>query len=240
MRQFRILLIVAGFVMLALVLAQPVKATISTQQAQIGFTIVVNVTPSPVAYVPRASLGGSNQGIVASTSLQRISPSLARGFRAESLQFEGGSTLVAQVQHSVLVQAEVTPNPKGAILYTDVGGNPGSSVTVNAVAGTTQQYPCAFTVTVGMTTTWVLDEGLSNDFASGWSGKDLANDTYISAATPKPTSTPYVVYADDGSVWSQMATGTAMTTYCVTLTLTVPGTTDSGTYSTNAVYTLFN
>jgi len=248
MKQFRLLLIVAGFVMLALVLAQPVKATISTQQAQIGFTIIVNVTPSPMpsstglVYVPEQAPAMEGRPSIGAISARRLTPSLARGFQAEDLQFEGGSTLVAQaqVQHSVLVQAEVTPNPKATILYTDVGGNSGSSVTLNQTAGTTVQYACAFTVTVDMTTTWVLDQGISSDFATGFPGKDLANDTYKNSATPLPTSTPYVVYADDGSVWSQMATGTTESTYCVTLTLTVPGTTSEGTYSTNAIYTLFN
>jgi hypothetical protein len=250
MKRFQFFLIVAGFAILALVLAQPVKATISTQQAQIGFLIIVNVTPSPMPTPTPLLLGYASQHAqptggrpsIGTVSLHRITPDLARGFHAESLQFEGGSTLVAQaqVQHSVLVQAEVTPNPKATILYTDVGGSGGSSVTLNQIAGTTEQYPCAFTVTVDMLTTWVLDEGISSDFAGDFPGKDLANNTYNSVATPLPTSTPYVVYADDGSVWSQMATGTAKTTYCITLTLTVPGTTPEGTYSTNAIFTLFN
>ncbi len=248
MKRFQFFLIVAGFAILALVLAQPVKATIATQQAQIGFTIIVNVTPSPMptgtglAYAPQQATATSERPSIGSLSLRRIMPDLARGFRAENLQFDGGSTLVAQaqVQHSVLMQAEVTPNPKATILYTDVGGSGGSSVTLNQTAGTTAQYPCAFTVTVDMTTAWSLEQGLAADFAAGFPGKDLANDTYKNSATPLPTSTPYVVYPDDGSEWSLMATGSSMTTYCVTLTLTVPGTTDEGTYSTNAIYTLFN
>jgi hypothetical protein len=251
-KRFQFLLIVAGFAILALVLAQPVKATISTQQAQLGFTIIVNVSPSPMpsatptppllGYAPQQAQSTGGRPSIGSLSVRRITPDLARGFHAENLRFEGGSTLVAQaqVQHSVLVQAEVTPNPKATILYTDVGGSGGSSVTLNQIAGTTEQYPCAFTVTVDMLTTWILDEGISNDFATDFPGKDLANDTYNQVATPLPTSTPYVVYADDGSVWSQMATGTTKTTYCVTLTLTVPGTTPEGTYSTNAIFTLFN
>jgi hypothetical protein len=252
MKRFQFLLIVAGFAILALVLAQPVKATIATQQAQIGFTIIVNVTPSPMpsatptppllGYALQQAQSTGGRPSIGSLSLRRVTPDLARSFHAESLQFEGGSTLVAQaqVQHSVLVQAEVTPNPKATILYTQVGGSGGSSVTLNQVAGTTEQYACAFTVTVDMVTAWSLEQGLSADFASGFPGKDLANDTYKNSATPLPTSTPYVVYPDDGSEWSLMATGSAMTTYCVTLTLTIPGTTEEGTYSTNAIYTLFN
>jgi hypothetical protein len=250
MKRFKFFLIVAGFAILALVLAQPVKATIATQQAQIGFTIIVNVTPSPMPTPTPLLLGDARQQAqpasgrpsIGTVSLRRITPDLARSFHAENLQFEGGATLVAQaqVQHSVLVQAEVTPNPKATILYTDVGGSGGSSVTLNQIAGTTEQYACAFTVTVDMTTAWSLEQGLSADFAAGFPGKDLANNTYKNSATPMPTSTPYVVYPDDGSEWSLMATGSSMTTYCVTLTLTIPGTTDEGTYSTNAIYTLFN
>jgi hypothetical protein len=247
MNRFRLLLVAIGLVVLGITLTEPVKATIATQQAQIGFTIIVNVTPSPMptgtpllGYAPQKASATSGRPSIGAVSLRRVTPDLRRAFRAESLQFDGGSTLVAQaqVQHGVLVQAEVTPNPKATILYTDVGGSYSTSVVLNQTAGTTAQYPCAFTVTVDMLSTWVLDEGLSADFASDFSGKDLANNTY--ASTPLPTSTPYVVYADDGSVWSQMATGTTKMTYCVTLTLTIPGTTDAGAYSTNAVYTLYN
>jgi len=248
MKRFQFLLILAGFVMLALVLAQPVKATIATQQAQIGFTIIVNVTPSPMpsstglVYVPEQAPATEGRPSIGSMSARRLTSSLARGFQAENLQFEDDSTLVAQaqVQNPLLVQAEVTPNPKATILYTDVGGTGGNSVTLNQTAGTTVQYACAFTVTVDMTTAWSLEQGLSNDFASGFPGKDLANDTYKNSATPLPTSTPYVVYADDSSEWSLLGSGSTMTTYCVTLTLTVPGTTSEGTYSTNAIFTLFN
>ncbi|MGB6986745.1 MAG: hypothetical protein WBD74_12295 [Candidatus Aquilonibacter sp.] len=247
MNRFRLLLVAIGLVVLGIALTQPVKATIATQQAQIGFTIIVNVTPSPMptttpllGYAPQHTSDASGRPSISAVSLRRAMPDLRRAFRAESLHFDGGSMLVAQaqVQHGVLVQAEVTPNPKATILYTDIGAAPASSVTLDQTAGTTVQYACAFTVTVDMLTTWVLDQGLSNDFASDFSGKELANNTY--AATPMPTSTPYVVYADDGKVWSQMATGTTKTTYCVTLTLTIPGTTDSGSYSTNAIYTLYN
>jgi hypothetical protein len=249
MKRLQLLLIPAGFVMLALVLAQPVKATISTQQAQIAFTIVVDVlaptaspTPLLLGYVPRQAPATGARPAISAVSFRHITPDLEHGFHAENLQFEGESMLVAQaqVQHSVLVQAEVTPNPKATILYTDVAGSSSTSVTITQTAGTTEQWPCIFTVTVDMLSTWILDEGISNDFDTAWSGKDLANDTYVQAATPKPTSTPYVVYADDGKVWSQAATGTTKTTYCVTLTLTVPLATTAGDYSTNAIYTLFN
>jgi hypothetical protein len=239
MNRLRLGLGVIAFAVLALLFAQPVYATISSVQSQIFITIIVNVTPSPVAYVPHAApqtAAPTAAGIVAATSLRRATPSLLHSMRAEALQFDPGGELVAQQkQGSVLVQAEVSPNPKATILISNV-----PVVTVNQIAGTTVQYPCAFTVTVNMATSWILDEGLSNDFSTAFKGGDLANNTYLSAATPLPTSTPYAVYADDGSKWTQLNTGTAITTYCVTLTLTIPAATTGGTYNSNAVYTLYN
>ncbi|MGC2131369.1 MAG: hypothetical protein WA629_14890 [Candidatus Aquilonibacter sp.] len=250
MKRAQLLLAALAIGILALVLTQPVKATIASQQQQIGMLIIVVVSPNPLGYVPhQAPAGNAAPAVVSSLSRHRVTPSLARGFQAEGLHFEqGSSTLVAQaqVQHSVLMQAEVTPNPKATILYTQEPlGTPANSVTLNATAGTTTQYPCAFYVIVDMNTTWSLEEGLASEMtaSSGGStfpGKDVANNTYISSATPKPTSTPYVVYPDDGKSWSLLGSGTSMTTYCVTLTITVPAETPATTYSDNAIYTLFN
>jgi hypothetical protein len=239
MKRFQFLCIAVGTLVLALVLAQPVKATIATQQDQIVITIVVNVTPSPLAYNPQQTPAQADaKPVISGMSLERVAPAAQREFRAEGLHFAGdSSTLVAQaqVQHGALVQSEVTPNPKATLLYSNV-----TSVEINAIAGTTVQVPCAFTVTVDMNSTWSLEEGITNDFAAGFPGTDLANNTFVNSATPKPTATPYVVYADDGSSWSVLGTGAVMTTYCVTLTLTVPSATSAGAYSTNAIYTLFN
>lgn len=237
MKRSNIFLIVAALLLLSLALIQPVKAGLQTQQAQIGVTIIVNVAPpTPVAYAPREAPAATGSGeIAAKMSLQRAVPSLNRVFEAQSLHFNQTSSLVvaqAQVQKPLLVQAEVSPNPNATLLYSN---NP--TVTINATAGTTVQVPCAFTVTVSTTTSWSLDQGLSNDFATNFSGKDLGNNTYVS--TPKPTSTPYYVYADNGNEWTLAGTGSAITTYCVTLTLTVPSTVSAGTYSSNAIYTLF-
>ncbi len=240
MKRFQLLLIAVGVVILGLVFAQPVRATIQTLQTQIFITVVVNVTPSPIGYLPHQAPVQNGQPVITSISLGRALPA-NRAFRAEGLHFTGDSTTVAQaqVQHGVLVQAEVTPNPKGTLLYSNQ-----SSVTANIIAGTSMQIVCAFTVTVDSTKAWSLDEGLATDFSGvsdgdpvGFSGTNLANDTY--KATPLPTSTPYVVYEDDGSKWSLVGTGSVMTTYCVTLTITVPGSTLAGPYSTNAVYSLY-
>jgi len=243
MKRAQLLLVALGLTILGIVLTQPVKATIQTQQAQIILNLVVQVVGTPIAYVPHQTLAQSGQPAIVS-ALRRAVPSIQRTFRAEGLHFDGDlSSLVAQaqVQHSVLVQAEVTPNPKGTILVSNV-----PNVTITAAPGQTVKVtpPCALTVTVNMSTAWSLEEGLSNDLTSStgstFPGKDVANDTYKNSATPLPTSTPYIVYADDGRVWSGLGSGTAITTYCVDLTVTVPASTTDGTYSTNAVYTLFN
>lgn len=239
MNRFRLLLVAIGLAVLGIVLTQPVKATIATQQAQMSVTIIVNVTPSPLAYVPHQEPGAGNMPVIASISLDRAAPpALQRAFRAENLKFAPDTSNMiaqAQVQHGVLVQAEVTPNPKATILTNNA---PGSTVILNQTVGTTQQWPCVFTVTVDMITAWSLEQGITSDFASGFPGKDLANNSYVS--TPRPTATPYVVYADDGSEWSLLGSGSAKTTYCVTLTLTIPTGVSGGAYVTNAIYTLFN
>lgn len=242
MKRLQIFLIAAGFMMLALVLAQPVKATIQTQQAQIFLNISVQVVGTPVVgYVPHQTQAGVPS---IASALRRALPSLQRAFHAEGIHFEGDSTLIAQaqVQHSVLVQAEVTPNPKGTILVSNV-----PNVMMTAAPGQTVQLMprCALTVTVNMATAWSLEEGIATDLTdpsngAAFAGKYLANDTYKNSATPLPTSTPYIVYATDGSVWSGLGSGTAITTYCVDLTVSVPASTTDGTYTTDAVYTLFN
>lgn len=236
MNRLRMLFVTAGIIVFGVLFARPVLATIETQQDQIGITIVVTVSPTPIAYVPHAVPASSGVGtIVASMSVHRAPAAMQRVFRAESLHFIGSPRVIAQaqVQHGVLVQAEVTPNPNATLLYSN-----NNLVSMSAYPGQTVFLSCAFTVTVDSTKSWSLDEGLSNDFASDWNGRTLANNTYVSAATPKPTATPYIVYADDGKAWSLAGTGKAMTTYCVDLTLNVPATIASGTYSTNAIYTV--
>jgi hypothetical protein len=241
MKRLQMFLVAAGFMMLALVLAQPVKATIQSQQMQIALNISVDVVGTPiVGYVPREAPSQAGVPSIAS-ALRRAEPSMQRAFSAEGLHFAGDSTMVAQV-HNVLVQAEVTPNPKGTILVTNV-----PNVAVTAAPGqtvVTTKSPCALTVSVNMSTAWSLEEGAATDLTgpggATFPGTALANNTFLSAGTPQPTSTPYIVYSTDGSVWSGLASGTAITTYCVVLTITVPASATDGTYSTEVVYTLFN
>ncbi len=234
MTRFRLLLAAVGLLVLGLVLSQPARATLSTLQSQIAVTIIVNVTPSPLAYNQSVIAASDEPRIRSSISLKRATPSMKRVFEAQSLHFDrSGPLIVAQAKQSpILVQAEVTPNPKATLLYSN-----DNDVIVNAVAGSTVQVPCAFMVTVDTTKNWTLYHGVSNDFSTDFPGKDLGNNTYV--ATPKPTATPYVVYADDGKAWVVLATGNKATTYCVTLTLTVPAAVAGGTYTSNAVYTLY-
>ena len=199
-------------------------ATFIQQRDQIAVTIIVNVTPAPrmAADLPSASSGSR---IRAAFTVDRH-----RSLRAGALSL---NNLIAQSQQDVRVEASIQPNPLGTLLYSNL-----NSVTLNATAGTTVVLPCAYTVTVDSTQSkWYLKDGLYQDFSGSFPGKSLANNTYISA--PQPTATPFFVYSDDGGVWYQVATNGLKQTYCVDLTLTIPVSVPGGTYSTNAVYTLY-
>jgi hypothetical protein len=224
MKRLQLLLAAVGAAIVGIIFVQPAKATIQSQQAQIFIDVVVQVVGTPIAYVPHQTPVVDNQPVIA--------------FRAENLHFvRDASTVVAQAQSPLLVQAEVSPNPKATILVSNV-----PTVTVTAAPGqtVTTAPACALTVTVNMSSAWSLQEGVSNDFSASFPGKDLGNNTYINADTPQPTSTPYIVYADDGDVWSAVGSGGTITTYCVNLTVSVPAGVTDGIYSTNAVYTLYN
>jgi hypothetical protein len=239
MNRLRLLFVTASALVFVMLFAEPVLSAIRTQQGQIGITVVVNVAGTPIAYAPGHAPQGTSPGVIAANvSLHAVPTTLQRGFHAESLQFVGGSSKViaqAQVQHSVLVQAEVTPNPNATLLWSN---NPVVTMPT-AAPGQTVTSSCAFKVTVDTTKSWSLEQGLSNDFTSTFPGKDLGNNTYVYGATPLPTATPYAVYADDGSVWTVIESGLTATTYCVDLTVTIPADVTDGTYSTNAIYTLF-
>lgn len=222
------------FLFFCVLAALPVVASaFVSQQDQIAVTIVVNVTPAPVAMVPQGSkIDGS--GIVAALSIRghRI---FEKQFAAQAIHFS--PDLVAQAvptaQGAVKVQAEVSPNPNATTLYSDQ-----NVVSINATAGTSVTVPCAYHVVVDTTKTyWQLSHGLSNDFAGSFPGTDLANNTHVAA--PNATATPFVVYADNGGKWALIATSSGPKTYCVDLTLTVPVSVAQGAYSSNAVYTLY-
>lgn len=222
----------AAFALLAIsiVLAAPSHGALGQQQrAQQTVYILVNVTPAPLAYSsPRRNTA---TGISARIALR------AKGSEASvdgDAAMDIGS-LVAQSapQQAVRVQAEVTPNPNATLLVTNQ-----QSVVMSATAGTTVTQPCAYTITsnAAAIVSWTIRQGLSSDFASGFAGSSLANDSYLTSATPQPTSTPFIVYP---SAWTVMASSGNTKSYCVDLTLTVPKTVPGGAYSTNAVYTLY-
>ncbi len=196
------------------------------QRDQIAVTVIVNVTPAPrMADRFRRATATSGSALRASLLLDK-----AGALRAQAISL---SRMVAQSQQAVRVEASVAPNPLGTLLVSNL-----TSVTINATAGTTVVVPCAYTVTVNTAITyWLLDDGLYSDFAAVFPGADLANNTYISA--PQPTATPFFVYSDDGGRWALREKSGGKQTYCVDLTLTVPVSVPGGTYSTNAVYTLY-
>ena len=219
-----------AFVVLALVpIAAP--AILVQQRDQIPVTIIINVTPNPLVY--NGSPGGA-AGIIASFSLHGHHGSNV-GFRAEALHFTAGAPVqVAQHQAPLKVEANVSPNPLATLLYSDV-----NQVTVNATAGgAAVKITCAYHVTVSTTVTyWQLKDGLYSDFAAGFPGGSVSRVSYITAPAVSPT--PFPVYLDNGGVWASLDTNKLTQTYCVDLSVAVPGTVPGGQYSSNAVYTLY-
>ncbi len=214
--------LLAGFLALATVAAA--LALFVQQRDQIAVTIIVNVTPAPrmAAFAPSATTGSH---IRAAFTLDAN-----RTLRADAISLD---RLVAQNQQAVRVEASVQPNPLGTLLVSNQ-----NSVTINATAGTTTVIPCAYTITVDTTVTyWQLKDGVYSDFSGTFPGNDLANNTYITA--PLATATPFFVYLDDGGQFALRETSGGTKTYCVDLTLTIPVSVSGGTYSTNAVYTLY-
>ena len=67
MKRAQLLLVVLGIAILGIVLTQPVKATIQTQQAQIVVNVVVQVVGTPVGYVPHQRLRAIHGRISAAT-----------------------------------------------------------------------------------------------------------------------------------------------------------------------------
>jgi hypothetical protein len=223
----------------ALVFIPVVALAIQIQRAQLGITIIVNVTPNPLGYVTGP---GATDRIVAVAHLRGAPLRVERAFEAQELHFlpVASGTVVAAVQHSLRVEAEITPNPTATLLTTDA---PGTTVTLNAEAGVATAFTCVYHVSVDTAvTSWSLKHGLSTDFdtvgnTNEFLGGNVANDSYL--ATPRPTSTPFGVYADNGGAWNVLDTNAGSKTYCVDLTVTTPIATPQGQYSSNAIYTLY-
>jgi hypothetical protein len=230
MNRLRVLFIGFAAMVIALALGQPGRsAFVQTQRDQIAVYILVNVTPAPLGYRVKSS-----------APIQIAARMLARAKGSEANvdvpHFYLGNA-VAQAHSAVRVQANVSPNPNATLLYSNT-----PTVTINQTAGTTATTSsCVYTVTVDTlaTTAWTLDDGLSGNFSSSFPGTDLANNTYPQAAAPQPTSTPFIVYANNNNTWNPKEKSSGMQTYCVTLTLTIPATVPGGAYSTNAIYTLY-
>jgi hypothetical protein len=219
---------------IAFLWARPGSALIQTQRSQIGINVVVNVTPSPIAY---------NPAVIAKAPAAAVEPIVARWtLRARGSQpsvddevLQGAGVLLAQAsaQSALKVQATVTPNPNATLLTANT-----YSVSLSGVAGTTVTQSCMYTIQVDTTiTSWTLREGLSASFSGTlFPGTDLANNSYLQAATPQPTSTPFVVYPSN---WTVLAASGGLKTYCVDLTVTIPGNVPGGQYSTSAIYTVY-
>ena len=218
----------------ALVWSRPTQALIQSQRAQIGITIIVNVTPTPIVYVPQ-TIARANEG----SRIDRL-PIMAKfGLHARGSAQGVDSTVIdvksliaqATAQGALKVQAKVTPNPNGTLLTSNF-----PSATISGMAGTTVKVSCIYQVKVDTTiTAWSLRQGLSANFdGSIFPGKDLSNNSYLS--TPNPVYTPFVVYP---SAWTVLSSGGGTRTYCVDLQVAIPASTPQGAYSSNAIYTLY-
>lgn len=224
-----------ALLLFALVALLPVvcEAVIQQQRAQIEISITLNVT-NPLGYEAPAASDTSGRGIIAKLMLNPQESPVQ--YRAESLHFTGNA--VAVNQGGVKVEASVSPNPAGTLLYSNTPG-----VIFSQNAGTTVTYTCPYTVTVSTTVaSWTLEHGLFTDMEDlthgyAFTGHDLSNNTHQQTGTPKPAYTPFIVFSD-GQSWTIADTNALTKTYCVDLKITVPNTALTGQYSSNAVYTL--
>jgi hypothetical protein len=228
---YRICFALFALLAVSLVLAAPSHGALSQQQrAQQTVYILVNVTPAPLSY------NGSSRhddGFAISARIALRAKGSEPSVDSDAAMDIGSLVAQSVPQQAVRVQAEVTPNPNATLLVTNQ-----QSIAMSAVAGTTVKQSCAYTVTsnAAAIASWTIRQGLSSDFSTAFTGSNLANDSYLTSATPQPTSTPFVVYP---SSWTVMASSGNTKSYCVDLTLTVPKTVPGGAYSTNAVYTLY-
>lgn len=233
MSRLRILLAVFAL----LVLTPVICLAFQTQRSQIAVTIVINATPNPLAM---AGPPAPASAISVTARLHNAPADVEERFEAAAQQLHfvpRGSVEVAQAQNSVRVEASVAPNPLGTLLYSDQ-----SAVTINVESGIATTVTCAYHVTVHTTvTSWTLKHGLTSDFSDGashsFAGGSVSNNSYVT--TPQPASTPFAVFSTDGNVWMVLGVGSGIQTYCVDLTVNMPITTPRGTYSSNAIYTVY-
>jgi len=235
------LLLFALFASLPLV----VDASIQQIRAQVAVTITLVVTNPLGMRAPAAPPDTTGFGIAMREVVnKRENP--ADHAEAQNISFLGGNVVAQSVkQGAVQVRASISPNPTGTLLY---GGCPAqpigcSGVTIPVNTGTVTTVTCPYTVTVDTSVTnWSLDHGLFTDFEDvmtgkvAFSGTLLHNNSHL--ATPLPVYTPFIVYSN-GSNWTLLQANGGMKTYCVDLQITVPSSVLSGTYASNATYSLY-
>ncbi len=201
--------------MLALCLGLPRSADaafIQVQRTQAAIYILVNVAPAPLA--------------------RRPDP--------RAIAYEGAPFDVAQVQKQkgIPVQANVIANPYGNLLTTST-----NTLVYSQTAGTTVLYPCAYHVKVTTAiASWTLYTGLSNDFDPSFNGNDLSWVDYP-GAPPTPPATPvfqiFRVYPDNNNAWQADRRGSGNYDECVDLSLAIPASVPGGSYSSNAIYSIY-
>jgi hypothetical protein len=220
------------------------QATIQQLRAQIQVAISLQVTNPLGMSAPSGS--GSGSGIVAQLVLNKNEDPAK--FSAQNISFVGGNTVAQAVkQGAVQVLASISPNPNGTLLYAGCTVQPigCSNIIFSVTAGAKSTDTCPYTVTVDTTvTSWTLEHGLFSDFTGmndqgatqSFSGRLLYNNSHL--ATPLPAYTPFIVYSD-GQAFVNLATGGGMKTYCIDLQVTVPTSILTGTYNSNATYSLY-
>jgi hypothetical protein len=230
--------------------AMPVfgDAALQSLRAQITVTITLNVTNPLGMRAPHPMDSGATNAssAIAATLFVNKNEDPRRFAAAENLSFTGDNVVAQSVkQGAVQVRASISPNPTGTLLYGGCTAQPVgcSGIAIPVTAGTVSTTSCAYTVTIDTAqTSWTLEHGLFTDFenissgAVAFSGKLMYNNTHI--ATPLPAYTPFIVYSD-GQAWSVAGSSGGMKTYCVDLQITVPNSVLTGTYASNATYSLY-
>lgn len=243
MRLFLVIFTLAAFM--------PVFSDAALQSLRAQITVTITLVVTNLGYAPHhetgSAIAANGAGIVAHLFVNKNED--PRNFpRAENLSFIDGSVggnVVAQAakQGAVEVQASISPNPTGTLLYGSCSAQPigCGQVTIPVTAGSVSTTSCAYSVVIDTTqTSWTLEHGLFSDFEQGGvvgiSGRLMYNNTHI--ATPLPAYTPFIVYSD-GQSWVVAGTSGGTKTFCVDLQITVPASVLSGMYSSNATYSLY-
>jgi hypothetical protein len=239
-RATRMLVIALCVVALAAGLYGRATSAIQQQRSQIGIGIIIDVTPGPVAMAFRRAHGMQSQPqpLHVAYSTHRLRAGEKR--HVPSFILSDGTIQLAQAQGNIPVRANVTPNPSATLLYSNT-----TSVEFGGVAGASTRLTCAFTLTVDTAIkSWTLDAALAQDFidVSTWPGRDLSYAMYASpgpSPRPSPEATAaYVVYPDNNNTAVAVVQSGLSQVYCVDLTIFIPPTIPSGSYSTTAIYTL--